>query len=274
MKAQRSSAETATETAIETATETATETVDRILGGRVILAQPAKGYRVAIDPVLLAGAVAVQPGQSALELGCGTGAASLCLAARVPGCRIVAVEQNEEMAALAIRNVVANEAEDRIAVYRADFTDADFTGGHLTSRRRNGDTGFDHVFANPPFFAAGTASAPGPGKEAAYIEADTPLSAWLSAMLANLRPKGRITLIHRAERLDEIIAGLSGKAGEISIFPLWPKAGSAAKRVLVCGRAGMRGPARMLPGLILHGPDGRYTAEANAILRDGGRIEL
>lgn len=58
---------------------------DAFLCGRLHLWQPKKGYRAATDPVLLAAACPARPGERVLDLGCGAGAAALCLATRVPG---------------------------------------------------------------------------------------------------------------------------------------------------------------------------------------------
>ena len=55
---------------------------DAFLGGRLRIWQPRAGYRAGIDPVMLAAAVPARPRQSVLELGCGAGTASLCLAAQ------------------------------------------------------------------------------------------------------------------------------------------------------------------------------------------------
>jgi tRNA1(Val) A37 N6-methylase TrmN6 len=66
---------------------------DMLLGGRVRLRQPVAGYRVAIDPVFLAAAVPAVPGDRALDVGCGTGAAAICLAVRVPDCRVTGIER-------------------------------------------------------------------------------------------------------------------------------------------------------------------------------------
>ena len=54
--------------------------------------------------------------------------------------------------------------------------------------------------------------------------------------LAALKPKGRLTLIHRADRLDALLAEVRRYAGEIVVFPLWPKSGRPAKRVLVSAK--------------------------------------
>jgi tRNA1(Val) A37 N6-methylase TrmN6 len=88
-----------------------------------------------------------------------------------------------------------------------------------------------------------------------------------------VKPKGTIVLVHRADRLDEIVSLLHGKAGELIVLPLWPKVGKPAKRLIVRARKGIRTGAAMLPGLVLHESDGKYTAEAEAVLRDGARID-
>ncbi|WP_348656358.1 methyltransferase, partial [uncultured Sulfitobacter sp.] len=67
-------------------------TRDAFLGGKLHLWQPRKGYRAGVDPVLLAATVPAQAGQRVLELGCGVGAVSLCLGARVPGLQLTGVE--------------------------------------------------------------------------------------------------------------------------------------------------------------------------------------
>jgi tRNA1(Val) A37 N6-methylase TrmN6 len=61
--------------------------------------------------------------------------------------------------------------------------------------------------------------------------------------------------------------------GAMELLPLWPRAGIAAKRVLVRARKGARSPAKILPGLTLHEADGRFTDAAEAILRDAAQIE-
>ena len=89
-----------------------------------------------------------------------------------------------------------------------------------------------------------------------------------------LRPGGWLSLIHRADRLPELLAALHGKAGDVTVLPLWPRAGVAARRVIVLARKGSRGPARIVPGLVLHAPEGTFTAEAEAVMRGGAAIEV
>ncbi|MHA1568545.1 MAG: tRNA1(Val) (adenine(37)-N6)-methyltransferase [Alphaproteobacteria bacterium] len=248
-------------------TEVGAVTEDRLLGGRVRLLQPRAGYRAAIDPVLLAAAVAARPGASVLDAGCGTGAAALCLAARLSDCRITGIELQPGLAALARHSVTLNGWDARISVLDGDIADPppELAPG-----------GFDWVMANPPYLNPGGGDAPTvPARARAHVEsAETGLAAWVAFSLAMARRKGRVVFIHRADRLDELVAALRGPAGDIAILPLWPAAGRAAKRVIVTARKGVRGPTRLLPGLVLHRADGGYTPEADAILSGGAGLRL
>lgn len=242
--------------------ETLTE--DSLLNGRVRLLQPRDGYRAAIDPVLLAAALGVRPGERVLDLGCGVGAAALCLLARCPEARIEGLEVQEPLAQLARRNAALNDVEGRFAVHAGD-----------AALPPAGFGGFDHVMTNPPFFERGSGTSAADGSRAmAHEEGGLDLAGWIKAAVKLLRPKGRLTLIHRAERLGDILVGLRGRGvGDVVVVPLWPKADRAAGRVIVSARKGVRSPFRLLPGLVLHGEGGEFTPQANAILRGAGALD-
>lgn len=240
---------------------------DRLLGGRIRFSQPACGYRVAIDPVLLAAAVAARPHQRVLDAGAGTGAASLCLAVRVPECRIQGLETQRRLQRIASHNVMQNELERKVEMIQGDL---ERPPPRLTA------ASFDHVMTNPPHATAGHSSrSPNQERAVAHAESTLDLAAWMAACLRMLKPDGRLTLIHRADRLAEVLAALLGRTGEVIVFPLWPVAdGRPAKRVLIRARRGGRGPLRLLPGLVLHERDGSFTAMAEHVLRDGGALDL
>jgi tRNA1(Val) A37 N6-methylase TrmN6 len=241
-------------------------TEDALLGGRVRLVQPADGARAAIDPIFLAAAVPAEPHQMVLDVGCGSGAAMLCLAVRVPQCRVVGLEMQRDLVRLAGDNVVRNGMEGRVSAIAGDL---------LQPPPRLSPGMFDHVMANPPFIARGrgTPSAD-PGRAAATVEGEADLADWVRFALAMVRGKGSVTFVHRADRLDALIAQLAGRAGEIALFPLWPAAGRAAHRVLVRARKQVAAPACLLPGLVLHESDGSFTPAAEAILRGGEALAL
>ena len=133
---------------------------------------------------------------------------------------------------------------------------------------------FDGAIANPPYLSADQSTPPDGSKAAANVEGAAGLADWVRFADRVLKRKGWLRLIHRADRLDEICATLHPAFAEIRILPLWPKSGMPAKRVIIGARKGVRSPAALLPGLVLHGDDGRFTAQAEAVLRDGAALPL
>ena len=238
---------------------------DRLLDGRVRLRQPRDGYRAAVDPVLLAAAAAPPAGARVLDLGCGAGAALFCLLARRGDLTAVGLELQPALAALARENAGLNGAAGRCEILCADAgaRPPPLPAGSL-----------DWVVTNPPFQAAGAATpAADAGRRTAHEESSLDLAGWIGRALLFLKPRGGLTLIHRADRLPAILAALEGRAGAIRILPLWPRAGQAARRVILQATKGSRAPATLLPGLVLHEGKG-FAAAAEAVLRGGGALDL
>lgn len=234
-------------------------TEDRLLGGRMQIAQPADGYRVAVDPILLAAAVPAQPGETIADLGAGSGAVGLCLAKRVAGCRIVAVEREGDLSRLVQANASTNGISGALHVIQADIASLPLPAASM-----------DHVAMNPPYLAAGTATEPANRlRRVAAVEGSATLPVWIARAWDLARAGGTISLIHRADRLDEIIAACRQlQSGGLAVLPIWPKPDQAAHRVIIRLRKGDRSPFRLAPGLVLHHPDGGYTQAAEAVLRD------
>ena len=242
-------------------------TEDAFLGGRVRALQPRRGYRAATDPVLLAAAIPARAGQSVLDLGCGVGVASLCLAARLPGLTIAGLERQAEYAALARRNAAQNLCP--LTVWEGCVT-APPAGLRAQS--------FDHVMANPPWFDPKGSAAPDPGRDAARRE-DVPLADWITTGLRRLRPGGHLTLILPTARLPDALCALQGGASG-ALRPLAAREGRPATRILLQARKGGRAPFTIGPPLILHaGPRhlrdaDDYTPQAQAILSDAAALAM
>ncbi len=243
-------------------------TEDRFLGGRLRILQPRFGYRAATDPVLLAAAVAAQPGQSVLELGCGAGVASLCLAIRLPGLRLWGLELQAEYADLARRNAALNGVAIEVVGGDIAAMPAMFRALH-----------FDHVIANPPYFPARSGTpARNDGREQAQRE-DLPLADWMATGLRRLRPGGWLTVIQLADRLPDLLAAL-GRSGSITVLPLQPRAGRPSNRMILRLKKSGRSPFVLLPAVVMHdGPahDGdrdSHSPVAQAVLRDGAALPM
>ncbi|MFA6279996.1 MAG: methyltransferase [Bdellovibrionales bacterium] len=247
-------------------------TTDKLLNSRITVQQPASGYRIAVDTLLLASAVPVQAGQGekVLELGCGVGGAMLALAARVGDVSITGLELQEPMAALCASNIALNGFEDRLKVEHGD----------VAAPAHEGAGQFDHVMMNPPFHHGKTHSASAnPSKRMANTESEeADLSVWLMRAAQALKQGGCMTMIHRADRQDEIIMLASTSFSTIIIKPIWSKKeGGTCKRIIICALKGEGKDGTSVTiaqPFILYGNDGLYTSDANGILRESGGMQV
>lgn len=238
---------------------------DRFLGGAVTVVQPASGYRAGMDAVLLAASLEVKPGkaETIAEAGSGAGAALLCAAHRLDGAVFTGFEREAAYLQMARQGIAANGFGARVDVREHD----------IAGRLPELENAFDQAFCNPPFFEPGAARAPAEGRHAAYM-ATTPLKAWVLFLHHITRPGGRITLIHRAAALADLLELLNPRTGEIEVLPVRAAPGVEAGRVLIRARKGLRrGPVTLYDGLVLHETaGGPSTARAEASLK-GGALE-
>jgi tRNA1(Val) A37 N6-methylase TrmN6 len=234
-------------------------TKDCLLGGRVSLVQPAKGHRAGTDAVLLAASAPVKPGAVVVDVGAATGAVGLMVAAREKDAHFIFVERDPRLAELCSRNCLDNRVQEWVVV--ADLLDkaSRQLAGLIPERA-------DLVLTNPPFLEEGQARlSPDQGRAAAHALPVGGLEAWLKACTGLLKPKGQLVLIHRADRLAECLEGLNGRLGGIGLRFVHPNTDKPAIRVLISGIKGSRAPLQILPPLILNGPDGRFTPQAEAL---------
>ena len=238
-------------------------TEDDFLGGRLRLLQPASGYRIGADSILLAASVAAADGARVLDVGCGTGAVALAIGRRVPEVMLEGLEYQESLAALAAENARRNGIALQLAV------------GDLARPPRDlPRNAFDHVVTNPPYLEEEQGTLPpDPSKARAFVTHGMDLRHWIVQCLKFVRPRGLLHLVQRVDRLGDVLAALDGRAGDIAICPLWPRQGVPARRFILQARKGGKGPMRLLPGLVLHDDRG-YTAEAEAVLRHGRGLPL
>lgn len=237
---------------------------DAFLGGHVTVFQPKKGFRAGTDSVLLAAALDAGQTGHACEFGCGAGGALFPAAWRLKKAVFTGLEADPLMLDLARRGVARNGFESRIELLHQD----------IAAIPRDWENRFDLAFSNPPFFEAGKTTAPGEGRQAAYLES-IPLKDWLGAMLHTLKPKGKLVIIHRASELARILAAIERRTGEITVLPVRSFPGADAKRVIVKARKGLRsGPMRLLSGIdIYESKGGARSPLMETITRTGGALD-
>ena len=245
-------------------------TEDAVLGGRLTLRQPRRGHRFGHDAILLAAATDARPGEAAVDLGAGVGTAGLALAHRVPKLNVALVEVDPMLAGLARENAARNALADRVQVAALDVNASaqDFADAGLPPECAQ------HVLMNPPFNDPVRQNAsPDAGRRHAHTASHDTLVQWVDRASLLLVPHGTLTLIWRAGGLAAVLTAVAGFGG-ITVLPIHPKPGTAAIRVIVRAVKGRAAPLVLLPALTLNGADGKPSAEAEAILRNGERVGL
>lgn len=239
---------------------------DKFLCGRLRLLQPIKGYRAATDPVFLAAACPAVVGQSVLDVGCGVGAAALCLGWRVPGLDLTGLELQPDYADLARRNGSRNQIDLTVQ-------DGDLRQMPVPLRRD-----FDHVITNPPYYPPTGTPSPVEGRAIA-MQVDLSLADWVAICARRVTSGGTLTVICGVDGLPEALAGMVPKIGAITVLPLAPREGHPARRILVQGHKGRKSPFRLLAPFVIHagaihdGDRENYTPAAEEILRHGTAID-
>ncbi len=250
-------------------TEEAAWREDRLLAGRLALRQPVRGHRAGTDAVLLAAAAPRDFEGLAVDVGSGVGAVGLALALQAPQAQVRLVEIDPEMAEAARHNVTLNGLSARVGLIEADV---------LAPRNHRAAAGIaggdaDLVLTNPPFAEEGSGRASPDAKRAkAHVMAQGGLDDWIKACADMLRPPGTLIAIHRADALPALLDAMDRRFGAIAVLPVYPRIGEPSVRILVRGVKGSRAPFSIMPGLILHEADGRFTEQAEALHRGEGRL--
>ena len=198
-----------------------------------------------------------------LELGCGIGVTLFCLLHRVGGLEVYGIEIDKRVADLCRRNVSLNKFKAKI-----------LSGDIATSIRELNSLSFDHVFMNPPFFKKNAVKkSPIPSSNQAKVET-VPLSEWFSVARKRCKPKGKITIIQRVERLPEIMECLGSHFGQITVQPISSFKDSRPQTVIVQATKNSSAAFTLLAPKTVHKRDsvsGKvvYEEELNKILRSG-----
>ncbi len=231
---------------------------DTLFSGRIRLIQSARGHRAGTDAVLLATALTPARGETIADFGAGSGAVGLMAMSVADGSRLVMVERDREQADLCRLNVIANgRAGDSLVVC------ADLLAGPVLDHAR-----IDRLYTNPPFFEARDAQAsPDAGRARAHVTGEGGHARWFAAAIRALRPRGRLALIQRADKLDSCLSALTPRMGAIVLTPVLPRADASATRILITAIKEVRTPLRINPPLVLHDDDGGFTPQAEALHR-------
>jgi len=231
------------------------EETTALVGTGLMIIRARRGYRHSVDAILVAHAADPKPGERILDLGAGSGAVTLLLAAKAPACGIVGLEIQEAMADRARRAVRLNGCEGRVAIVTGDLRRP------AACLPRNG---FDLVVSAPPYFPAGSGYL-SPVREvaAAKHEILCTLEEVTGAAAYALARGGRLWIIHRASRLADLTAALTAHGlGPRLLQPIHSRAEAPATFILAQATRGAASPPTLLPPPILYSGPGRTFSPA------------
>lgn len=239
--------------------------IDTLLGGKVKIAQFNEGVKVSSDAVLLASVIdekAAKKQLNILDVGVGGGGVSLCLLTRFDNVKILGIDIQSEMLELASQSCEINNFQSRFELKKEDI---------FNPTKALKDREFDVVITNPPYYKGNCS--PDKIKAKAHSEQGLDLKEWIKASIKRLRTQGTFAIIHKADRLDDIISALKENAmGGIELFLLYSKKGEVTNRIIIKAIKSSKTPVVIHPPIILHNKDGEYTIKAKSILEDGKSI--
>ena len=226
-------------------------TKDSIFNGAIKLYQPKQGYRIAIDPIVLASVVNIKKGQTVLDVGCGVGTISLILKYLDKSQLITSIDIDPIMTDLCKRNAKLNKLNLDVINHGVD---ADFLKNRC----------FDCVVTNPPFYDPDSFRS-SEKKFTANFETIN-IKSWISFCAKRLNNSGFLYIIHIPEKLGAILAALGDLVGKIEIIPIYSHANQTAKRIIIRCKKGSKEQLKILPGIISHQKNNEYTEFLRSIL--------
>ena len=251
-----------------------TTTTDALMGGTVTIEQPENGFRAGIDAVLLSACPPMpKTGEQVLDVGAGVGSAGICYGVRtriatIPNTHLHLIEQNDTFTPYGHTNMNSNGLSN-CATYHT--TDISIAKDHPIK-----NDSIHHILTNPPYETAQQGSpSPYATRTHANIEGTADLPCWIKYCNRILKRGGTLSMIHRADRVHDILSAMNGYFGDIHILPVQSLSDKPAIRVLIHAKKGMRGGCILHQPLILQKTDksGDYTEQAEQYIRHGEGID-
>jgi len=221
--------------------------------GYKIIQNPAY-FSFGMDAVLLSAFVHINKGDVHLDLCCGNGIVPILLAARYPHGCFSGIEIQQPLADMAMRSVAYNGLDDKIRITHGNIKQARSFFGHAA---------FDVVSVNPPYIVHG-GGLENESREMAIARHEIlcTLDDVCVCAADMLRFGGRLYMVHRPDRLADIIcslrkAGLEPKALRF----VHPKADSTPNTLLIMATKGGKPQLNVSLPLVIYDEKGNYTRE-------------
>ena len=234
------------------------ERIDDLQFKGLKIIQNSKCFCFGIDAVLLANFAQAADGETVADLGTGTGIIPILMAGKTCASMITGIEIQDDMVEMARRSVALNRLEHRIEILSGDIR-------NLPSIFKN--KRYDAVTVNPPYMIPGRGLVnPEEAIAIARHELKCSLSDILAAAAIILKPGGRFYMVHRPERLADIMCEMRNHKVEPKLMRMvHPSAGRSPNLVLVHGVKGGNSFLKVMPPLYVYNDNGCYTDEINTI---------
>lgn len=243
-------------------------TKDAIMGGKIIIKQPSKGYRVGIDAILLASLVEANDGDKVLDMGAGVGSISLCLLKRLPLLNVTSIEKNTVYFNTSKENKDINTFAQHYTPILFDIVDYKNSSNVHKELK---EAFFDVIVSNPPYYCADSNNiSPSPLKKVANTESSAKLQDFINAAYYFLKHQGSLYMIHNSNRLSEIVnLATSNKWGGITVYPIYSFVNSKALRVIIKMQKLSKAETIIENPIIVHNQDKSYTKTIKLIIEEG-----
>ena len=237
------------------------ERIDDLQYKGLKIIQNTEGFCFGVDSVLLTEfAIDMKKHSSIVDLGTGTGILGILLSKKVEPSKIIGVELQKEVANMAKRSVELNNLQNIMQIINEDVQNL--------SLDKNS---FDYVVTNPPYKKKGTGIINKENKQIiSRHETTVNLDGWIKSASSLLKDNGSIYMVHRPERLNELIEVLRKYRLEPKrIRFVYPKINKDANLVLIKAVKYANSFLKVEKPLIIYKNDGSYTDEILKIYEDG-----
>lgn len=231
-------------------------TSDLFFNGKIIVKQPAVGYRYSIDPIILTHFITPSPDEFIIDLGTGCGIIPVILACKYPGIKIWGIEIQTDLSEIAINNIKKNHLESQITILNQNIKSLSTKDTKIKC---------DRIISNPPYMKKGAGRInPDIQKAIARHELKINIEELLKAAYSLLKHLGKFSIIYPSGRLTDLVWEMKNTFIEPKVLRfVHPRKNQDAKLVMVEGVKNGRPGIKTLPPLYIYEEGECYTNEIN-----------
>lgn len=234
------------------------ERIDDLQCKGLKIIQNEEGFCFGVDAVLLANFTEIKRGQRVVDLCTGTGIIPILLAGKTEAGEVLGIEIQQDVSEMAQRSVMMNNLGERVRIINDDIKNAASSLGRGI---------FDIVTVNPPYKHPGSGLLnPEDAKAISRHEIKCTLEDVLFISSEILKPNGRFFMVHRPERIVDILYLMRTYRLEPKrIRFVHPYPGKKPNLLLIEGLKHGKAFLNFMDPLYIHDENGNYTREIDDI---------